>query len=205
MLSAYAIRNIVKSRAGLATPVKDDDFKMAEFLFTQSKEASFCNSKDRIDKLELELKEQTDGMFYTYTSVQLIIETLRAGDYEKCLSNLALVSALPSNHYFLLTLFNDVMGKLFFSSYILDHPERVNRIKGLIYLRWAEDENYKDYGLNEQSNICIFPSNTFSKTSKLNLAIENFRISLARYPNDIETKWLLNVCHIRKLPRSTWG
>jgi tetratricopeptide (TPR) repeat protein len=195
LLATLLKRNIVQSRSGQELVVKDDDFNMSTFLLSKKEEPSFDNTQDRISSLEKALKEETPGMHYTYISFQLISETLRIGDYEKCLKHLEQVSNLPTKNYFFVTLFNDVLGKLFYNSYILNHPERTARIKGLIYLRWAEDENCKDYKLDEQSNICIFPSNTFSKTSKLNLAIENFRISLGRYPNDIETKWLLNICY----------
>ena len=158
--------------------VKNSNFNMMDFLLEKKAETAFNSRTKVIEELEHSLIGRPPRKLFEFISFNYILGTLGNGDYEKCLQQLDTLSSLHSPNFILVKLFNEVIKENYLNNYMLEFPDRINRIKGLVYLRWAEDENCMNYSDSEQRPICVFPLSQFTKTSKLRYAIENFNVSL---------------------------
>lgn len=79
------------------------------------------------------------------------------------------------------------------NNYLFEHPDRLDRLRGLVLLRRAESANCSP-GTGDV--LCIFPADRFHETGDLILAIDAFQRGLARFPDDPSVTWLLNLAHL---------
>ncbi len=137
----------------------------------------YCN-KENLALVEMELK-QSGGNTSPDVAINYAIDLLKAGDTEKALE-----------------IFYRVTSSLPQLNEINDNTKKLHEIYAVTYMRQGEIDNCIE---NHTSESCLLPikgKGVHVNQSGSRAAIEIYKKILAKYPNDLQSRWLLNLAYM---------